>query len=89
VCGKVVDTRVSRYGLPNHGKPVTFDLEQPEPNPVFYFVTFGTQPEGPQEALAAYRGKSVCVTGKIAVQAAVPYILATDRSKIKPEAESK
>jgi len=31
VCGKVVDTKVSRYGLAGRGKPVTFDIDQPEP----------------------------------------------------------
>ncbi len=87
VCGKVVDTKVSRYGLAGRGKPVTFDLDQPEPNPVFYFVTFGTT--GPEEAIAAYKGKSVCVTGKITVQAGVPYIMAADRAQIKVPAESK
>jgi hypothetical protein len=87
VCGKVVDTKVSRYGLAGRGKPVTFDLDQPEPNPVFYFVTFGTT--GPEEAIAAYKGKSVCVTGKITMQAGVPYIMAADRAQIKVPAESK
>jgi hypothetical protein len=54
---------------------------------VFYFVTFGTT--GPEEAIAAYKGKSVCVTGKVTVQAGVPYIMADDRSRIKLQAESK
>jgi hypothetical protein len=89
VCGKVVDTKTSKYGIGGHGKPVIFDIDQPEPNPVFYFVTFGTQPAGPQEAIAAYQGKSVCVTGKITVAATTPYIMADDRSKIKIQAESK
>jgi hypothetical protein len=89
VCGKVVDTKIAKNGLAGHGKPVTFDLDQPEPNPVFYFVTFGAQPGGPQEAIAAYQGKRVCVTGKIAFAAAVPFILAADRSQIKPQAEGK
>jgi len=87
VCGKVVDTRVNKYGIAGRGKPVIFDLDQPEPNPVFYFVTFGAQPGGAQEAISAYQGKSVCVTGNITVQASVPYIMARDRSKIKPQAE--
>jgi len=87
VCGKAVDIKVSKYGLAGRGKPVNFDIDQPEPNPVFYFVTFGTT--GPEEAIAAYKGKSVCVTGKVTVQAGVPYIMADDRSRIKLQAESK
>lgn len=89
VCGKVVDTKTSKYGIGGHGKPVTFDLDQPEPNPVFNFVTFGTQPEGPAEAIAAYQGKRVCVTGKITTTATGPYIMAADRTQIKVDAPEK
>jgi hypothetical protein len=91
VCGKVVDTKVPRYGLAGHGKPVTFDLDQPEPKPVFFFVAFGSQDGGPKEAVAAYQGKRVCVTGKIETTAEppVPFIMAADRSQIKPQPEDK
>lgn len=89
VCGKVVDTKTSKYGIAGHGKPVNFDLDQPEPSPVFSFVTFGAQPEGPAEAIAAYQGKRVCVTGKIATTPTGPYIMAADRSQIKPEPAEK
>jgi hypothetical protein len=88
VCGKVVDTKIPKYGLAGHGKPVTFDLDQPEPNPVFYFLTFGSQSGGPQEAVAAYQGKRVCVTGKINMTSA-PFIMADDRSQIKLQPEGK
>jgi hypothetical protein len=88
VCGKVVDTKIPKYGLAGHGKPVTFDLDQPEPNPLFYFVTFGSQSGGAQEAVAAYQGKRVCVTGKINVTSA-PFIMADDRSQIKLQPEGK
>ena len=90
VCGKVVDTKVPKYGLAGHGKPVSFDLDQPDPNPVFYFVAFGVQPGGPDEVIAAYKGKRVCVTGKINEAASGgPFILAADRSQIQPQPESK
>jgi hypothetical protein len=84
-CGKVGDSRkVPKYGIAGHGKPVSFDLDQPETNPVFYFVTFGAQPGGPEEAIAAYKDKSVCVTGKIAgANSGAPFILAADRTQIK------
>jgi hypothetical protein len=90
VCGKVVDTKVSKYGIAGHGKPVTFDLDQPEPNPVFYFVAFGTAPAGPTEAISAYNEKQVCVTGKINVASSggPPFILAADRSQIKLDADA-
>ena len=91
VCGKVVDTKIPKYGLAGRGKPVTFDLDQPEPKPVFFFVAFGSHEGGPKEAVAAYQGKRVCVTGKIETTAepAVPFIMAADRSQIKPQAENK
>jgi hypothetical protein len=87
VCGKVVDTKVSKYGIAGHGKPVSFDLEQPEPNPVFFFVAFGAAPDGPSEAISAYNEKRVCVEGKIMVAPAggPPFIMASDRSQIKAE----
>ena len=38
VCGKVVDNqKVPKYGIAGHGKPVSLDLDQPEPNPIFFF----------------------------------------------------
>ena len=89
VCGKVVDTKIPKYGLAGHGKPITFDLDQAEPNAVFYFVAFGAQPGGPQEVIDAYKDKQVCVTGKINMPASTPFILAADRSQIKPQTENK
>jgi hypothetical protein len=91
VCGKVVDTKIPKYGLAGHGKPVTFYLDQTEPNAVFYFVTFGSESGGPQEAAAAYNGKSVCVTGKIDMVSSggPPFIMAANRSQIKPETAGK
>ncbi len=89
VCGKVVDNKTSKFGIGGHGKPVTFDLDQPDPNPVFYFVTFGTQSAGPAEAIAAYQDKHVCVTGKITTASSGPYIMAADRSQIKVDATEK
>ena len=90
VCGKVVDTKVTKYGIAGRGKPVSFDLDQPEPNPVFFFVAFGTQPEGPKEVVEAYNGKRVCVTGTIDAQgSSAPFIMASDRTQIRLEAEKK
>jgi|SRR5580693_6471887 hypothetical protein len=90
VCGKVVDSKISKYALAGRGKPVNLDLDQPEPHPVFFFVTFGSQGgANPEEAQAAYQGKNVCVTGKITVVGATPYIMAADRTQIKVQAEGK
>jgi hypothetical protein len=85
VCGKVVDTKINKYALAGRGKPVLFDIDKPEPDPVFYFVTFGTKDGGPDEAVAAYKDKNVCVTGRVAMASDRPYIMAVDRTKIKPQ----
>jgi hypothetical protein len=88
VCGKVVDTKVSKYGLAGHGKPVNFDLDQPEPNPAFFFTTFGTEKGGPDEAIAAYKDKKVCVTGKVSSAGGKTFIMAADRAtQIKVQAD--
>lgn len=102
VCGKVVDSNVRKNAIRGYGFPVAFDLDQPEPNPVFYFIAFGAQPGGPQDdaekllkfaesAVAAYVGKTVCVTGKIttAPSGGPPFIMAARTSQIKPQAENK
>jgi hypothetical protein len=88
VCGKVVDTKVPKYGITGRGKPVTFDLDQPESNPVFYFIAFAPEGSAPQETVDEYRGKRVCVTGKIDIVpngSGAPFIMAADRDQIKTE----
>jgi hypothetical protein len=89
VCGKVVDTKVSKYGLAGHGKPVNFDIDQPEPNPVFFFTTFGSEAGGPNEVIAAYKDKNVCVTGKVSSAASMTFIMAADRKQIKVQPDAK
>jgi hypothetical protein len=57
---------------------------------MFYFLTFGTDAGGPQEAIAAYQGKRVCVTGKITIASSgAPFIMAADRAQIKIQTEAK
>jgi hypothetical protein len=83
VCGKVVDTKINKYGIGGRGKPVLFYIDKPEATADFYFLAFGTKEGGPDEAVAAYNGKSICVTGKVAAASGQPYIAITDRSTIK------
>lgn len=91
VCGKVVDTKVSKYGIAGHGKPVSFYLDQPEAKAVFYFASFGQQATGIQELLDAYKDKNVCVTGKINVLPAggPPFIMSIDRAGIRVQPDAK
>jgi hypothetical protein len=83
VCGKVVETKLNKYGVAGHGIPVMLDLDQPEPNPVFYVVTFGSKESGPDEVIAAYKNKNICATGKITLASGKPYIILADRTNIK------
>lgn len=90
VCGKVVASNIPKYGIGGRGKPVSLFLDQPEANPVFYFVVFGQPPDGPQEVVNAYQGKQVCVTGKIDAlpSSGLPFIMAADRAQVKVDAPS-
>ncbi|MGO9125583.1 MAG: hypothetical protein ACLP6G_11920 [Terriglobales bacterium] len=90
VCGKVVDTKVAKYGLQGRGKLVVFDIDQPEPNPIFNFMTFGTKEGGPQEAVDAYKDKNVCVTGPITKPpSGPPSIFVVDRSVVTVAPDAK
>jgi hypothetical protein len=89
VCGKVVAARISRYSVGNHGKPITFYLDQPETNPAFFFVALSPDSANPLEAKEAYFGKQVCVTGKITKIGNVADIMVTDPSQIKVKTDDK
>jgi hypothetical protein len=95
VCGKVVDAKVAEVGVARYGRPVTLYLDQPEPNPVFYFITFGAAHAKPGDSAAAYdvvptyKEKKACVPGKITSSPTGPYIMAADRSQIKLQEEPK
>jgi hypothetical protein len=80
VCGNVVDAKISKYGIQGRGRSVQLDMDQPEPTPIFYFVTFGPDPT---KVVATYKGKQVCVSGKITIFQNVPFILVSEPSQIK------
>jgi hypothetical protein len=88
VCGRVVAARISRYEVGNRGKPITLYLDKPEPDPLFFFMTWGPDPAKLEQTKASYEGKQVCVTGKI-MQKMTPHILATEPSQITVQAEGK
>jgi hypothetical protein len=86
VCGQVVDSKISKYGISGRGRSVFLDMDQPEPTPVFYFVTFGPDPA---KVASTYKGKQVCVTGKITTFQDVPFILVSEPAQLKIQAEGK
>ena len=84
VCGKVVAARISKYEVGNQGKPITFHLDKPESEPLFFFITWSPDAAKLEETKQSYEGKQVCVTGRI-LQKLTPHILATEPSQIKLE----
>ena len=89
VCGKVVDTKISKYALSGHGHPVNLDLDQPEPNPSFFLVTFGSEGEKPEQVVATYQGKQLCATGRVSQLQGVPFIMISESSQIQLAAVKK
>jgi hypothetical protein len=89
VCGKAVDTHVPRYAIGDRGKPVEVNLDQPQPNQIFYFVTFSEDVKKPELVDAMYKGKQVCVTGEVSMGKAVPFILIPDSAMIKIQPDAK
>jgi hypothetical protein len=83
VCGKVVGTRVSKYKVTSRGRPITLNLDQPEPNPVFLILTWPSDLAKPGQTEDTYLGKQVCVTGKIVKARGVPQIITPNSSNIQ------
>jgi hypothetical protein len=89
VCGKVVDTKIAKYALSGHGHPVNLDLDQPEPNPSFFLVAFGTGGQKAEQVAATYQGKQLCATGKVSQLQGVPFIMISESAQIQVEAAKK
>jgi hypothetical protein len=90
VCGKVVSTRVSKYGVAGRGRPIILALDKPEPNPAFLIVTWPQNAKSAHpESEPTYLGKQVCATGKIAKEQGVPQIITTQPSQISIQLDGK
>ena len=62
VCGMVVS---SHYASSSRGEPTFLNLDEAYPNNIFTAVIWGDNREQFHEPEVQYRGKSICVTGKI------------------------
>ncbi len=82
VCGKVVSTR---WAENSHGNPTFLNFDQPYPDQVFTLVIWGSDRAKFGEPETAYRGKHVCVTGKISAFKGLPEVVATEPSQIKTQ----
>ena len=80
VCGKVVSTR---WAESSRGSPTFLNFDQPYPNQIFTLVIWGNDRSKFDNPETTYRGKRVCVTGKISAFKGVPEVVANDPAQIK------
>jgi len=62
VCGEVVS---AYYARQSNGAPTFLNLDEAYPNHVFTAVIWGENREQFNEPEVQYKGKTICVTGKI------------------------
>jgi hypothetical protein len=82
VCGEVV---TSSYADSSKGHPTFLNLDKPYPNQIFTVVIWGenrTKFGKPEED---YKGKRICVSGKITAYAGKPEIVVSDPKQMTVE----
>jgi DNA/RNA endonuclease YhcR with UshA esterase domain len=82
VCGKVLSTR---YAESSRGRPTFLNFDQPYPNQVFTLLIWGSDRSKFGDPEMSYRGKRICVTGKISDYKGVPEIVANAPSQVKTQ----
>ena len=80
VCGEVASTH---YAASSRGNPTFINLDKPYPNQIFAVLIWGTNRPKFGDPEEAYRGKHICVTGKISDYKGAPEIIAYELSQIK------
>ena len=73
VCGDVVSTR---YAASTKGQPTFLNLDKPYPSQIFTVLIWGSNRRKFGTPEIDYKGKHICVTGRIAEYRAVPEIIA-------------
>ncbi len=84
VCGNVVSTR---YADSTNGQPTFLNLDNPYPNQVFTIVIWGSNRSKFGTPENDYKGKRVCISGKITAYAGLPEIVAEDPKQIRTGTE--
>lgn len=82
VCGNVVS---ARFSASTKGQPTFLNLEKPYPNQIFTVVIWGSDRAKFGTPETEYKGKRICVTGKIENFRGVPEIVVSDPQQIKAE----
>jgi DNA/RNA endonuclease YhcR with UshA esterase domain len=80
VCGKVVSTR---YAESSRGSPTFLNFDQPYPNQIFTLLIWGSDRSKFGDPETSYRGKRICVTGKLTSFKGVPEVVASEPAQIK------
>jgi DNA/RNA endonuclease YhcR with UshA esterase domain len=80
VCGNVVSTR---YAASTKGQPTFLNLDKAYPNQIFTVVVWGNNRSKFGVPESDYKGKRVCVNGRITEYRGVPQIVADDPQQIK------
>ena len=82
VCGEVVSTN---YADSSNGHPTFLNLDKRYPNQIFTVVIWGENRTKFGKPEADYKGKRICVSGKITAYSGKPEIVASDPKQIKVE----
>lgn len=80
VCGEVVSTR---YADSTKGQPTFLNLDKPYPGQVFTVVIWGNNRSKFGTPENDFKGKRICVTGKITAYAGLPEIVVDDPQQLK------
>ena len=80
VCGDVASTH---YAHSTKGQPTFLNLDRPYPNPIFTILIWGSNRGKFGTPENEFRGKRVCVTGKIMEYRGSPEIVADSPAQIK------
>jgi DNA/RNA endonuclease YhcR with UshA esterase domain len=84
VCGEVASTR---YADSTKGQPTFLNLDKPYPHHIFTVVIWGNNRSKFGAPENDYKGRRICVSGKITAYAGLPEIVAEEPKQIRTDAE--
>ena len=82
VCGEVVS---ARYAQSSKGHPTFLNLDKPYPKQIFTVVIWDVNRSKFGKPEEDYKGKQICVSGKITAYAGLPEMIVSDPKQIKGE----
>jgi len=82
VCGTVAS---ARYASSTKGQPTFLNLDKPYPNQLFTVLIWGEDRSKFGTPESEYKGKRICVTGKITEYKGAAEIVATDPQQVRSD----